>query len=185
MRSRCLIDWCSPNRGCVVADEAQNVQYSRWRCVSSVFMRIREEYVWCVIGVVVRRTISRIARWSSPLGDDSDLGKPLCVCVWSGDGWDLESGRLRLSIGVCPEIGGLVIVILSPVGFRRRILVGEDGEGCPNTCFPLRTVNTLLSTLLLMCLGFGLLMGLKSLGAWCWVFMPSCLGFFVFVSTSV
>lgn len=85
MRSRCLIDWCSPNRGCVVADEAQNVQYSRWRCVSSVFMRIREEYVWCVIGVVVRRTISRIARWSSPLGDDSDLGKPLCVCVeW---GW--------------------------------------------------------------------------------------------------
>lgn len=134
MRSRCLIDWCSPNRGCVVADEAQNVQYSRWRCVSSVFMRIREEYVWCVIGVVVRRTISRIARWSSPLGDDSDLGKPLCVCVWSGDGWDLESGRLRLSIGVCPEIGGLVIVILSPVGFRRRILVGEDGEGCPNTC---------------------------------------------------
>ena len=58
-----------------------------------------------------------------------------------------------------------MIVILSPVGFRRRILVGEDGEGCPNTCFPLRTVNTLLSTLLLMCLGFGLLMGLRSLGA--------------------
>ncbi|CAF1705142.1 unnamed protein product [Brassica napus] len=35
-----------------------------------------------------------------------------------------------LSIGVCPETGGFVIVLLSPVGFRRRISVGEDGGGC-------------------------------------------------------
>ncbi|KAF2596152.1 hypothetical protein F2Q68_00012139 [Brassica cretica] len=57
--------------GCVVADEAQDVQYSGWRWVSSVFM-----------------------------------------------------------VEFPVESGGLMIVILSPVGFRRRISVGEDGGSC-------------------------------------------------------
>ncbi|CAN6822241.1 unnamed protein product [Brassica oleracea var. botrytis] len=63
-------------------------------------------------------------------GSASDFDLLCFVCVWCGDGGDLDSGRLRLSMGVCPETGGLVIVLLSLVGFWRRISVGEDGGGC-------------------------------------------------------
>ncbi|KAG2294420.1 hypothetical protein Bca52824_041089 [Brassica carinata] len=41
---------------------------------------------------------------------------------------------MRLSIGVCPETGGLVIVLLSPVGFGDESQLVKTVEAASNTC---------------------------------------------------